>query len=80
MQVSLWGSLKPYAGGADSVELEAATIRELLAALVAAHPGVEPFLKDGIAVSIDGVVFQNSPDRTIPPGAEVHLLPRLRGG
>ena len=80
MRVGLWGSLRPYAGGADSVELEAATIRELLAALVAAHPGVAPFLKAGIAVSIDGVIYQNSPGQAIPAGAEVYLLPRLRGG
>ena len=80
MRVGLWGSLRPYAGGADTVELEAGTIRELLAALVAAHPGVEPFLKEGIAVSIDGVVYQNSPGQPIPEGAEVYLLPRLRGG
>ena len=80
MRVGLWGSLRPFAGGADAVELEAGTIRELLAALVAAHPGVEPYLKDGIAVSIDGVVYQNSPGQPIPQGAEVYLLPRLRGG
>jgi len=80
MRVALWGSLRPYAGGAAAVELEAATIRELLAALVAAHPGVAPFLESGIAVSIDGVVYQNSPGQTIPAGAEVYLLPRLRGG
>ena len=80
MKVGLWGSLRPFAGGADSVELEAATIRDLLAALVAKHPGVEPFLKSGIAVSIDGVVYQNSPGQRIPAGVEVYLLPRLRGG
>jgi len=80
MRVGLWGSLRPFAGGETSVELEAATIRELLAALLAAYPGVAPFLKDGIAVSIDGVVYQNSPGQPIPPGAEIYLLPRLRGG
>ena len=80
MRVGLWGSLRPYAGGTDTVELEADTIRDLLAALVSAHPAVEPFLKDGIAVSIDGVVYQNSPGQEIPEGAEVYLLPRLRGG
>ena len=80
ISVGLWGSLRPFAGGAATVDLEATTIRELLAALVAAHPGVEPYLKTGIAVSIDGVVYQNSPAQPIPQGAEVYLLPRLRGG
>jgi len=80
VKVGLWGSLRPYAGGADAVELEAETIRDLLAALSTAHPGVAPFLKAGIAVSIDGVIYQNSPGQAIPGGAEVYLLPRLRGG
>ena len=80
IEVGLWGSLRPFAGGAATVTLEAATIRELLAALAAAHPGTEPYLKTGIAVSIDGVVYQNSPGQPIPEGAEVYLLPRLRGG
>lgn len=80
MKVGLWGSLRPYAGGAEAIELEAGTIRELLAALEAAHPGVAPFVVAGIAVSIDGVIYQNSPGQAIPAGAEVYLLPRLRGG
>jgi len=80
MKVGLWGSLRPFAGNTDTIELEAETIRDLLTILVATHPGVEPFLKSGIAVSIDGVVYQNSPGQTIPAGAEVYLLPRLRGG
>ncbi len=80
ISVGLWGSLRPFAGGAVSVELEAGTSRELLAALAAAYPGVAPYLKTGIAVSIDGVVYQNSPGQQIPQGAEVYLLPRLRGG
>ncbi len=80
MRVGLWGSLRPHARGAETVELEAETIRDLLAALEAAHPGVAPYLKTGIAVSIDGVIYQNSPGQRIPDGAEVYLLPRLRGG
>ena len=79
-RIALWGSIKPFAGGGDFVELEAETIRELLAALEAEHPATAPFLKEGIAVSIDGVVYQNSPGHKIPADAEIYLLPRLRGG
>ncbi len=79
-RVALWGSIKPFAGGGDFVELEADIIRELLAALEAKHPETAPFLATGIAVSINGVVYQNSPGHKIPPDAEIYLLPRLRGG
>ena len=80
MKVHLWGSLRPHAGGAEAVVLEARTIRDLLTALGDGYPGMEPYLETGIAVSIDGVIYQNSPGQTIPVGAEVYLLPRLRGG
>ena len=80
IRVNLWGSLKPFVGGSNMIELEAADIRGLLSALVTQYPATQPFLDEGIAVSIDGVVYQNSPGQKIPHDAEVFLLPRLRGG
>lgn len=78
--VVVWGSLKPHTGGAGIVELEARTIREMLTALVTTYPGTKPFIEEGIAVSIDGTVFQNSPSLELPENAEIVLLPRLKGG
>jgi molybdopterin converting factor small subunit len=72
--------MKPLAEGRDSVEIEAATIGELLRKLVEAHPGLAPVAEAGIAVSIDSVLYQNSHQQPIPEGSEVYLLPRLKGG
>jgi len=80
LDIHLWGSMKPLANGQDSVEIEAKTVGELLRKLVEAHPGLEPIAAEGIAVSINGVLYQNSHNQPIPQGSEVYLLPRLKGG
>lgn len=78
--VKLWGSMKPHADGKSSVEIDARTIGELLRKLVEAHPGLAPFAAEGIAVSIDDLLYQSSHNQPIPEGSEVYLLPRLKGG
>lgn len=72
--------MKPLADGKDSVEIDAKTIGELLRKLVEAYPGLDPIAAEGIAVSIDGVLYQTSHNQPIPEGTEVYLLPRLKGG
>lgn len=80
MQVSLTGVLRSAAGGAATVEIEADTIRELLARLVERYPDMKEQMETGIAVSIDGEIYRDEHGKTIPEGAEVFLLPRIPGG
>ncbi len=80
VKVVLWGSLKPHTGGKSSVEISARTIRELLASLGDAYPGLKPQLQRGIAVAVDGVVYRDDWQQPINPESEVVLLPRLQGG
>jgi len=80
LDVKLWGSIKPLADGRDSVDIDAKTIGELLKKLVEAYPGLEPIAAEGIAVSIDGVLYQNSHSQPIPDDSEIYLLPQLKGG
>ena len=49
--VTLWGSLKPLAGGEGELELDARNIRDLLARLTERHPGLQPALDRGISIS-----------------------------
>ena len=79
--VALWGSLRPLAGGAETVEIEARDIRRLLSQLGELHPGLKPMIeRRGIAVSINGRVFRDSWAEPVPDDAEVYLLPRISGG
>lgn len=78
--VNVWGSMKPFTEGRNTVDIEASNIRELLNNLVEAYPGLAPQAKEGIAVSIDGVIYQNSHNKSLPQDSEIYLLPQLKGG
>jgi len=80
VQVSLTGPLRSAAGDIATVEIEAATIRELLKRLVEQYPGMQMHLDEGIAVSVDGTMYRDDGDVRIPPDVEVVLLPRIQGG
>jgi sulfur-carrier protein len=80
IEVHLWGALRPLAGGALSVSVEAKTIRELFRVLTETYPGMEPHIKRGVAVSIDGKIYRDQWDTELPKGAEIYLLPRVPGG
>lgn len=79
-EVSLTGALRDAADGAASVSIEAATIRELLRKLVERYPRMQSRVDEGVAVSINGEIYRDNWGERIPPGAEVFLLPRIRGG
>lgn len=79
VEVNLWSGLRRITGGASVVEVEARTVGEALDGLVAAHPGLAPVIAAGVSVAIDGEIV-NSRHIAIPPGAEVYLMQRLKGG
>jgi sulfur-carrier protein len=80
VQIHLWGALRPFAGGASSVSVNARTIRELFRVLIDQYPGMEPHIKRGVAVSINGQIFRDQWDTPLPQDAEIYLLPRVPGG
>ena len=80
VEVTLWGSIAAAAGCTQTIEVEAKDIRELLRKMAERYPGLEPLVDNGIAVSIDGVIYRDTWSKTLPPDAEIMLLPRLAGG
>jgi sulfur-carrier protein len=80
VQVTLWAALGAAAGGKEKLDIEAKTIRELFRKLADQYPGLEPYIKQGIAVSIDGVIYRDTWSKDLPEDAEVFLLPRIAGG
>jgi molybdopterin converting factor small subunit len=80
VEVLLWGSLADQAEGARKVEVEAATLRELLDGLGEKFPGLRPELERGVSVSIDGRIYNDSWFQPVAPDSEVVLLKRLKGG
>jgi molybdopterin synthase sulfur carrier subunit len=79
-EVGLSGSFRDAADGAASIQIEAATIRELLRKLVERHPRMQRLIDEGMAVSVNGEIYRDNRNEPIPEGADVFLLPRIQGG
>ncbi len=79
-RVVLTGNLKQFTGGETELEIEADTIRQLLRGLGERYPALKPHLEEGIAVAIDGQIYQDAWLEPVPPDSEVHLLPQIAGG
>jgi molybdopterin converting factor small subunit len=79
-RVFLGSALRRFTGGVEEVEVEAATVRSLVAELDRLFPGVGEQLKSGIAVAIDGEIIADAIYEQVPEDAEVHFLPAIGGG
>ena len=79
-RIVLTGNLKQYTGGVTELELDSATVRQLFRALAERYPALAPHLEDGLAVAINGQIYQESLLEPIPPDSEVHILPQIAGG
>ena len=76
----LSSSFKPYTGGETQFEVHAANVRQLLERLAAIHPELADHLEHGVAVAIDGVIYQDALLQPIAEGSEVVLIERIAGG
>lgn len=80
VHVKVGGTLKAYAGGREGFDLEAANVREMLAALGEACPRLKPVLDRGVAVAIDGEIYREAWFQPLQAGSEIFILPKLAGG
>lgn len=80
LEVQVSGTLRDAVGGAASIQVEAATIRELMNVLIDRYPAMRSRIDEGVAVSINGNIFRDNWGEPIPADAEVFLMPRLAGG
>lgn len=75
-------------GGRQQVEVEGATVRQVIEALEVAYPGFrqrlldteEDHIRPDIAVSVDGEISTEGLRRKVGASSEVHFLPALSGG
>ncbi len=66
-------------GGEARVEIEAARVAELIAALYARYPKLDGLLDDA-AVAIDGDIHNHGKYLPLEPESEVHFLGSIAGG
>jgi len=70
----------PYTGGVSELDLEADTVRGLIAALDARFPGMGAFIDKRMAFAIDGEIHQDAWFSPLRPDSEVYLIPKIGGG
>ena len=78
--VTLVGNLKQYTGGVAELDVDAADVRKLFKALAQQFPELAPHLEDGLAVAIDGQIYQDAWLEPIGPDSSVQILPQIAGG
>ena len=79
-RVVLVGNLAQVTGGAAELALPATSVAHLFRQLTELHPALAPHLESGVAVAIDGQIFQDALLEPIGPDSEVFLLPQIAGG
>ena len=82
-------TLRPMTGGASQVEVEGATLSEVLDNLEAVHPGFRDRLLDesgqmrkfvNLFVADDDVRFLQGLQTPVPAGETVSIIPAVAGG
>ena len=79
-RVVLVGNLAQLTGGVAELHLSATSVKQLFDQLAALHPDIRPHLEEGIAVAIDGQIYQDALFQPIAADSEVFLLPQIAGG
>jgi molybdopterin converting factor small subunit len=79
-RVVLVGNLAQVTGGVAELHLSATSVKQLFQQLAELHPALERHLQEGIAVAIDGQIYQDALLEPIGLESEVFLLPQIAGG
>ena len=79
VKLNLWSGLRRFAADQTEITVEAQTLREMLAALVAAHPALAPAIKAGVSVSLNGEIVIDLSTK-ISDADEIFLIQRIKGG
>lgn len=89
VRVRIPTALRPYVGGEAEIDVEGATVAEVLRAVDAAHPGFAAVafeasgrLRRFLAVFVgdEDVRYLQGLDTPVPDGSEMVILPAVAGG
>ena len=79
-RVVLVGNLVRVTGGVAEFDLPATSVKHLFRQLAELHPALERHLEEGVAVAIDGQIYQDALFEPIRADSEVFVLPQIAGG
>ncbi len=67
-------------GGQSEFDIEADTVRRMIAELDRRFPGLGKQIDESMAVAIDGEIYQDAYQAPLRPDSEVVLIPKIGGG
>jgi len=67
-------------GGQTEFDVEANTVRRMIAELERRYPGLGHQIDEGMAIAIDGEIFQDAYLAELKPDSEIVLIPKIGGG
>ena len=73
-------SCRPFTDDVSAFDIEATTVRRMIAEMEARFPGLGEHVRRKMAVAIDGEIFQDAEAATLRADSEVVLIPRIGGG
>jgi molybdopterin converting factor small subunit len=79
-RVRLSGDQRRLVGGVESIDVDVATVAELLAVIQDRFPELARRLGEGMSVAIDGEVMSNADYEPLRADSEVYFLPPMSGG
>ena len=80
-KVVIWGtSCLRFTGGRTELVVAATSFRRLVLELEERFPGLGKQVEEGMAVAIDGEIFQDAYSAVLRPESEIVLIPKIGGG
>ena len=80
IKVFLGSYLKNFTNGVEELEVEATSVKSLIAEMDRKYPGIADALESGFALAIDGEVIANPGYEKLAEVSEVRFLSPMRGG
>ena len=80
IKVFLGSNLKNFTNGVEELEVEATSVKSLIAEMERQYPGIADALESGFALAIDGEVIANPGYEKLEEVSEVRFLSPIRGG
>jgi hypothetical protein len=69
-----------FTGGLSELDVEATNFRRLVLELERRYPGLGHQVEEGMAVAIDGEIYQDAYLAAFNPDSEIYLIPKIGGG
>ena len=71
---------RQYLGGKTELEVAATNFRRLVLELDERFPGLGRQVEEGMAIAIDGEIYQDAYAAPLGPDSEIYLIPKIAGG